>query len=179
MEQQIQAVKEIIVIYIKKAETMTEKAAKVDCIQGLFDYLSTAEVKSLIQTPAFAMFRNVLLHKIHEYKKDPYVIARRQTHHRLHTVLNEMFTYLVQDDSVPRRRSERQKKQAVERFQVSLAACPASISLAAELKYWNDVQAGTKLPKVSIKVLPRRSARLNKDWINYKKKKEISLDFFT
>ena len=138
---------------------MTEKATKVDCIQGLLDYLSTAEVKSLIQTPAFAMFRNVLLHKIHEYKKDPYVIARRQTHHRLHTVLNEMFTYLVQDDSVPRRRSERQKKQAVQRFNRSFQQC----TIAAELKYWNDVQAGTKLPKVSIKVLPRRSARLNKD----------------
>jgi len=160
MEQQIQAVKEIILIYIKKAETMTEKHAKVECVQGLFEYLSTAEVKPLIQTPTFAMFRNVLLHKIHEYKKDPYVIAHRQTHHRLHTVLDEMFTYLVQDDSVPRRRSDRLKTATVKRFQASLAASPASISLAAELKYWNDVQAGTKLPKVSIKVLPRRSARL-------------------
>ena len=161
MEQQIQAVKEIILIYIKKAETMTEKAAKVECVQSLFEYLSTAEVKSLIQTPAFAMFRNVLLHKIHEYKKDPYVIARRQTHHRLHTVLDEMFTYLVQDDSVPRRRSDRLKTATVKRFQASFGVCPASISLAAELKYWNDVQAGTKLPKVSIKVLPRRSARVH------------------
>lgn len=160
MEKQIQAVKEILTIYIKKAHTMTEKAAKVECVQGLFDYLSTAEVKPLIKTPAFAVFRNVLLQKIHEYKRDPYVMASRQTHHRLHTVLDEMFTYLVQDDSVPRRRSERLKTATVKRFQASLATCPASISLAAELKYWNDVQAGTPLPKVSIKVLPRRSARL-------------------
>jgi Leucine-rich repeat (LRR) protein len=70
-----------------------------------------------------------------------------------------MFTYLVQDDSVPRRRSDRLKTATVKRFQASLATCPASVNLAAELKYWNDVQAGSPLPKVSIKELPRRSAR--------------------
>ena len=33
-------------------------------------------------------------------------------------------------------------------------------------------------PQVSIKVLPRRSARLMKAWIKVLKKEEISLDFF-
>ena len=158
MEQHIKAVEEILGIYITRTREFMEVEEKIVCLTGLFDYLSTGEVKRLLQTPHFAAFRNMLLHKIHQFKNDQYIIAGRKTYHRLHTVMDEMFTYLVQDDSIPRRRSERQKKQAVQRFNRSFQQC----TIAAELKYWNDVQAGKKLPKVSIKVLPRRSARLNK-----------------
>jgi len=162
MEQHIQAVEKILAIYINRTREFTGVEDKIRCITGLFDYLSTAEVKPLLQTPHFAGFRNMLLQKIHQFKNDPYILTRRKTYYRLHLVLDEMFTYLVQDDAVPRRRSERQKKQAVQRFNRGLPDCITSVIMAAELKYWNDMQAGTTLPKVSIKVLPRRSARLNK-----------------
>jgi len=159
----IYAVKKILAIYINKANAFDEKEQKIICIAGLFDYLSTADVKPLLQTPEFASFRNILLRKIHEFTNDSYIQARPSMYHRLHAVMRELFTYLVQDDSVPRRRSERQKKKDVKRFNARFTECQCadSIIIAAELKYWNDVQeAGTTLPKVSIKVLPRRSARL-------------------
>ena len=163
MDSHVIAVEKILAIYINKANAFKEKEQKIVCIAGLFDYLSTADVKPLLQTAHFAGFRNILLRKIHEFTNDSYIRARPSMYHQLHAVMRELFTYLVQDDSVPRRRSERQKKKAVKRFNARFTECQctANIIIAASLKYWNDVQeVGTKLPKVSIKVLPRRSARL-------------------
>ena len=163
MDSHVIAVEKILAIYINKANAFKEKEQKIVCITGIFDYLSTADVKPLLQTAHFAGFRNILLRKIHEFTNDSYIRARPSMYHQLHAVMRELFTYLVQDDSVPRRRSERQKKKAVKRFNARFTECQctANIIIAASLKYWNEVQeVGAKLPKVSIKVLPRRSARL-------------------
>ena len=175
MEAYPQAVMKVAAIYVNKAIEMKEKEPKLVCITGFFDYLSTADVKPLLHTPDFARFRNSLLNKIHEFSNDPYLLARRKQYHRLFAVLREMFTYLVQDDSVPARRSERQKQRAVMRFNERFAHCssPVCISIATELKQWSAVQPNAKhvsitskpvaVPKpliIKVKVLPRRSARL-------------------
>ncbi|NBS90634.1 hypothetical protein EBS67_11645 [bacterium] len=146
MEAYSATVKEVLSIYIEKATVALTKAERLYCITGFFDYLSTAEVKPLIQTPGFALFRTILLRKIHEYTNDSAVQARPHRYHRLLAVMRELFTYLVADDSVPRRRSERLKQRAVGAFNaycgpMNLAELPPAV-------------------RITVKVLPRRSARL-------------------
>ena len=162
MESRTTSVKKILEIYLKKGHSQMDKHKKALCITGLFDYLSTAEVKPLLHMPAFGTLRTVLLAKIHEFKNDPYILARQGTYHRLNAVMDELFTYLVMDDSVPRRRSERQKKQTVQLFNARFQECPCADcdQMTAELKYWNAYKPGAPLPPITVKVLPRRSARL-------------------
>ena len=162
MEPYPQAVMKVAAIYVNKARAMTEKEPKLVCITGLFDYLSTAEVKPVLNTPDFAKFRNMLIRKIQEFSNDAYLLARRKQYHRLFAVFRELFTYLVQDDSVPQRRSERQKQRAVRRFNQRFEYCssPVCISIANELKQWSAVQPNAKHVSIKVKVLPRRSARL-------------------
>lgn len=158
MEAYKEAVIKVLSIYVKKSNAMTKKEEKLLYVTGLFDYLSTAPVKQLLNTPAFAEFRNTLLNNIHQLSNDPYIRARRhQEYNRLFAVMNELFTYLVQDDSVPRRRSERQKERVVRAFNARFELCstPESVSIAAELKKWSAVK-----PEANIKMMPRRSARL-------------------
>jgi len=150
-------VMEILNIYINKAAAVHDKEEKLVYITGLMDYLSTKEVQPLLKTPTFARFRQCLRQKIREFIADPYIIQRPHVYHRLNTTMHELLASLTpRAMGCRRRRSERQQKQAVtqfnQRFQAPLAA--------AKLKYWLDLQAGTPLPTVSIKVLPRRSARL-------------------
>ena len=173
MEAYPQAVMKVAAIYVDKAAAMKEKEQKLVCITGLFDYLSTADVRPLLYTPDFARLRTILLNKIHEFSHDAYLQARYQQYHRLYAVFYEMFAYLTQDNSVPRRRSERQKQRAVRRFNERFALCvsPDCVSIANELKRWSAVRPDAKhvsikstaVPKpvsIKVKVLPRRSARL-------------------
>ncbi len=183
MEAQYKQVQDILGIYIKKASSLGEKEQKIVCITGMFDYLSTRAVKPLLQTPRFANLRQVLLRKIHEFKQDAYVRKNVRKLHRFIAVLDEMFTYLVQDDSVPRRRSERQKVLAVKRFNARFQGCsnPECQIEAAKLNELNSTATKTMKPvivkpdvvkpvivkpdvvkpiNIKIKVLPRRSARL-------------------
>jgi hypothetical protein len=146
MEAYSATVKEVLSIYIEKATVALTKAERLYCITGLFDYLSTAEVKPLIQTAGFAQFRTILLRKIHEYTNDSTVQAHPHRYHRLLAVMRELFAYLVADDSVPRRRSERLKQRAVCAFNAYYGLPnPAELPPAV---------------RVTVKVLPRRSARL-------------------
>ena len=175
MEAYPTAVRNVLTIYVNKAAALPEKEHKVVCIAGIFDYLSTADVKPLLYRPDFAKFRNVILNKIHEFSNDPYLLARRKQYHRLFAVFRELFTYIVQDDSVPARRSDRQKQRAVMRFNKLFEPCssPVCIAVAKELKQWSAVRPNAKhvsitskpvaVPKpvsIKVKVLPRRSARL-------------------
>ena len=152
------AIRKILAIYCDKALSFTETEQKLVCIGGLFDYLSTATVKPLLLTAPFANYRKTLMQKISDFTNDPYVQARPRIYHRLHAVMRELFTYMVQDDTVPRRRSERQKQQAVQRFNARFQECPCNVT--AELNYWTAVAASNPLPTIRVKVLPRRSARL-------------------
>ena len=160
MEAYQKAVKQVIIIYMNKVEALAKKEQKVFVVTGLFTYLSSAEVKPLMNTPAFAKFRSILLRKIHEFSNDAYV--REQQNHRLQVVLRELFSYLVQDDSVPRRQSERQKAQTVRHLNSCFAHCPSPECrlIAMELKQWSAVKPDTKPVSIKVKVLPRRSARL-------------------
>ena len=165
MEAYHYAVVNVLRIYIEKANSLSDKAQKLVCIEGIFDYLSTADVKPLLERPAFTLFRNVMLNKMQDFANDPYVLARRQQYHRLYAVFCEMFTYLVQDDSVPLRRSERQKQRAVRKFNKCFQscenpACQCSAAEFAELVQWSSVHPNAKPVSIKVKVLPRRSARL-------------------
>ena len=162
MEAYVEAVKKVIEIYVNKVAALEKKEQKVFVMTGLFTYLSTAEVKPLLNTPAFAKLRPVVLRKIHEFSNDAYV--RAKVNHRTQTVLRELFIYLVQDDSIPRRQSERQKERTVRHLNSCFEYCcsPACMNIATELKKWSAVDPATAAKPVSIKVkvLPRRSARL-------------------
>ena len=172
MEAYPEAVRKVLDIYLKKAVALPKKEQKVFVITGMFTYLSTAEVKPLLNTPFYAKLRPIVLTKIHEFSNDAYV--RKKENHRLRAVMHELFTYLVQDDSVPRRRSERQKQDTVRDLNSCFDHCDSigCRTIATELKKWSAVkppsvseasvsEANAK-PAVSIrvKVLPRRSARL-------------------
>ena len=102
--------------YLLKALAAETPKEKLVYIQGLFAYLSTAELKVVLRDPENAKFRNMVLGKIDEYSHSTYLVERRQEYHRLYALFKEMFTYLVEDDSVPRRRSERQKEMNVRKF---------------------------------------------------------------
>jgi hypothetical protein len=156
------AVRRILAIYIDRGNGFSEKKEKIVCITGLFDYLSTADVKPLLHTPVFATFRIMLLRKIQEFSNDPYLLARRPQYHHLFSVFREMFTYLVQDDSIPCRRSERQKQRAVIRFNKQFTYCSSEkcVGIANALAYWSAIQPNAKPVNIKVKVLPRRSARL-------------------
>ena len=142
-----QVVNKTIVDYIEQTLVLKTKPERIVYIQGLFDYLSTAAVKPLLKNaPEYANFRNSILEKIHEFSADSYLRVHRQKYHRLFAVFQELFTYLVEDDSVPVRRSEREKQHAVERFNASIVNAEAA--------------AAAKPVSIKVKVLPRRSARL-------------------
>ena len=163
MEAYPSAVMKVLTIYVNKATAMTEKEQKLVCIAGFFDYLSTADVKPLLNTSDFANFRNMILKKIHEFSHDPYLLARRPQYHRLFAVFCELFTYLVPDNSLPRRRSERQKQRAVRAFNTCFEHCssPQCMTVASKLKYWSSIKPNQVKPvSIKVKVLPRRSARL-------------------
>jgi hypothetical protein len=180
MEAHSNRVRDVLLIYINKAGSFEKNEPKLVCITGIFDYLSTAEVKPLLMTPKFAKFRQTVLRKIHEFKHSAYI--RKNGHHRLIAAMDEMFTYLVQDDSIPRRRSERQKVRAVRRFNERFQYCsnPECVNTAVTLNQLNQMNTVVTVvptssanvvvptstanvkPQVSIKVLPRRSARLMK-----------------
>lgn len=153
MEGQSKRIQDILSIYLKKANSFEEKEAKVVFITGIFNYLSTRGVKPYLMTPEFANFRGTLLKKIHEFKHDAYL--RKHGHHRLIALLDELFTYLVQDDSIPSRRSERQKSVAVKRFNARFQECSSPDCMAAKLNALN----APSVPK-SVSISPRRSARL-------------------
>jgi hypothetical protein len=160
MDPYVEAVRKVIEIYVNKVGALEKKEQKVFVMTGLFTYLSTAEVKPLLNTRAFAKLRPVLLRKIDELSNDPYV--RENVNHRTQVVLRELFIYLVQDDSIARRQSERQKQLTVQHLNSCFEYCisPACMNIAAELKKWSAVDPATAAKPVSIKVLPRRSARL-------------------
>jgi hypothetical protein len=173
MEAYTAAVRNVLVIYVNKCGVLPKKEQKVFVITGLFNYLSTADVKPLLNTPKFANLRNIILEKIHEFLNDAYV--RVQQNHRTQAVLRELFTYLVQDDSVPLRRSQRQKQREVRHLNSCFDHCESicCMTIAADLKKWSAVKpdaapvivAPVAVPKpvsikVKVKVLPRRSARL-------------------
>lgn len=171
MEAYPTAVQKVLAIYVNKVGELPTKEQKVFVTTGLFTYLSTAEVKPLLNTPKYAKFRTVLLRKIHEFTNDAY--ARKKKNHRIQAVLRELFTYLVQDDSVAPRRSERQKQRVVRRLNNCFDHCESiyCMNIAADLKKWSAVKPGQQeeppapvaAPKpvsIKVKVLPRRSARL-------------------
>ena len=173
MEAYPTAVQKVLAIYVNKVGELPKKEQKVFVTTGLFTYLSTAEVKPLLNTPKYAKFRTVLLRKIHEFTNDAF--AREKKNHRIQAVMRELFTYLVQDDSVPPRRSERQKQRVVRHLNNCFDHCESicCMNIAADLKKWSSVKPGQQevppasvaAPKpvsIKVKVLPRRSARLMK-----------------
>ena len=167
MEAYTEAVVKVLTIYIHKGITMPTHETKLTCIEGMFTYLSTAEVKGLLNRPDFARFRNMLLTKLDEYTKDAYVRQHRARYHKLNALMRELFTHLVEDDSVSPRRSERQKKAAVRTFNARFEGCSKAecVSMAAELKQWSAVKppmeaAEKPVTEANVEVMPRRSARL-------------------
>jgi hypothetical protein len=168
MEAYVTAVKKVIEIYVKKIEALPTKKEKVYVMTGLFTYLSTAEVKWLLNRPAFAKYRPVLLRKSREFAKDGDV--RAKVNHRTQAVLREVYSYLAEDVSIVRRQSERQKERTVRRLNSCFDHCssPDCMNIAAELKKWSAVKPvqvvepvqAVKPVSITVKVLPRRSARL-------------------
>ena len=147
-----QVVSKTLSDYIKKALVLKDKPEKIIYVNGLFDYLSTAEVKPILKNyPGCANLRNMVLAKIAEYSADTYLRAHRQQYHRLFAVFREMYNYLLEDDSVPVRRSDRQKERAVVKFNEYIAQAAAIAQ---------PVKPNAPPLRIKVKVLPRRSARL-------------------
>lgn len=169
------AVSEVLQIYVERAKGQPITAKKIGHMTVLFEYLLTEEVKPLLSgwCGRFNGVRNIILAKIHEFKADAYVLKHAEQEHRFIGVLDELFAYMVGDDTVARRRSERLREKGAE-YKCGCGICTetagalrAARAKAAEIyaNQPNEVSSEVEVsapsaPKIKVKVLPRRSARL-------------------
>jgi hypothetical protein len=171
------AVADVLQIYINRAQEQTITKTKIGHMTVLFEYLLTAEVKPLLcgGCPGrFNKVRNMILKKIHEFKTGPYILKHAEEEQRFIGVLDELFAYMVGDDTVAQRRSVRVREKGAEYKCVcgicteTAGALRAARAKAAEIYANQSNEVGpsvfsnlivTSRP-IKVKVLPRRSARL-------------------
>jgi hypothetical protein len=176
------AVSEVLQIYIERAKEQPIMTKKIGHMTVLFEYLLTEEVKPLLSgwCGRFNGVRNIILAKIHEFKEDPYVLKHAEEEHRFIGVLDELFAYMVGDDTVARRRSERLREKGAEYKCVcgicteTAGALRAARAKAAEIYANQPNEVSSEVATngsnenrgcrggvpIKVKVLPRRSARL-------------------
>jgi hypothetical protein len=176
------AVADVLQIYIKRAQEQTITKTKIGHMTVLFEYLLTAEVKPLLWCAGrFNKVRNMILKKIHEFKTGPYILKHAEEEQRFIGVLDELFAYMVGDDTVAQRRSVRVREKGAEYKCVcgicteTAGALRAARAKAAEIYANQSNEVGSNevatngsnqewgcrgaIP-IKVKVLPRRSARL-------------------
>jgi hypothetical protein len=165
-----EAVSEVMQVYMKRANGQTITAKKIRHIGVLFEYLLTVEVKPLLSgwCGRFNGVRNILLAKIHEYKADAYLLSHAEEEGRFIGVLDELFAYMVGDDTVGRPEGVREKEyecgcgicvETAEALRAALAKA-AEIYANQSCEVSSEVVSAPSAPKIKVKVLPRRSARL-------------------
>ena len=104
------AVTAVLKIYLARANAEPlESAGRIKHVADLFAYLLSAEVRELFWLESFGQVRHIILNKIHEFKHNAYLLQNAQKYHCFITTMDDLFTYLVRDDKVVRRRSERLK----------------------------------------------------------------------
>jgi hypothetical protein len=180
---------DVLQIYIKRAQEQTITRTKIGHMTVLFEYLLTAEVKPLLCGGCGGRFnkvRNMILKKIHEFKTGPYILKHAEEEQRFIGVLDELFAYMVGDDTVARRRSVRVREKGAEYKCVcgicveTAGALRAARAKAAEIYANQSFEVSSKVEvssevatngnkqeggcrgtvPIKVKVLPRRSARL-------------------
>ena len=168
-----EAVSEVMQIYVGRAHGQTITAKKIRHIAVLFEYLLTVEVKPLLSgwCGRFNGVRNILLAKIHEYKADAYVLSHAEEEGRFIGVLDELFAYMVGDDTVGRPEGVREKEyecgcgicvetaEALKAARAKAAEIYAKQSCEVSSEVATNGSNENRVP-IKVKVLPRRSARL-------------------
>jgi hypothetical protein len=177
------AVTAVLKIYLTRANAEPfESAGRIKHVAGLFAYLLSAEVRELFWFESFGQVRHIILNKIHEFKHNAYLLQNARKYHCFITTMDDLFTYLVRDDKVVRRRSERLKhgvelrsdpelkaalKQAKQALGQEVAAKPVEVKPVevkpVEVKEVQPLRRSARLMKqAAVKEVesPRRSARL-------------------
>jgi hypothetical protein len=127
------AVSAVLKIYLARANAEPlESAGRMSHVADLFAYLLTAEVRELFWVESFSQVRHIILKKIHEFKYNAYLLQNAQKYHRFIATMDDLFTYLVRDDKVVRRRSERLKHGAGLRSDPELQAAQKQVAAAKE-----------------------------------------------
>ena len=127
------AVTAVLKIYLARANAEPlESAGRMSHVADLFAYLLTAEVRELFWVESFSQVRHIILKKIHEFKYNAYLLQNAQKYHRFIATMDDLFTYLVRDDKVVRRRSERLKHGAGLRSDPELQAAQKQVAAAKE-----------------------------------------------
>ena len=127
------AVTAVLKIYLARANAEPlESAGRMSHVADLFAYLPTAEVRELFWVESFSQVRHIILKKIHEFKYNAYLLQNAQKYHRFIATMDDLFTYLVRDDKVVRRRSERLKHGAGLRSDPELQAAQKQVAAAKE-----------------------------------------------
>ena len=185
------AVADVLQIYTKRALEQTITKTKIGHMTVLFEYLLTAEVKPLVSGGCAGRFnkvRDMILKKIHEFKTGPYILKHAEEEQRFIGVLDELFAYMVGDDTVARRQSVRLREKGVEYKCVcgicteTAGALRVARAKAAEIYANQSSEVASEVASevssevatngsnqewgcrgalhIKVKVLPRRSARL-------------------
>ena len=172
------AVTAVLKIYLARANAEPlESAGRIKHVADLFAYLLSAEVRELFWLESFGQVRHIILNKIHEFKHNAYLLQNAQKYHCFITTMDDLFTYLVRDDKVVRRRSERLKhgaglrsdpelqaalKQAKQALGQEVAAKPVEVK-PVEVKEVQPLRRSARLmQQAAVKEVqsPRRSVRL-------------------
>jgi len=160
-----------ISLYVDKLQEVTgqETPEKFAAVTALYQYLLTPPIKMLFdqETDEGTRARAVLLKKTSDYTNSLCKIANLwifDSQPALIQVLDEMLHFLTDGEwGATLRRSDRLIKQSLRRYDQS---CQANREFYAQLIANSDLlaelQATTapRRPKVTVKILPRRSARL-------------------
>ena len=172
-----QTITERIDLYVTKVSAAQAYTMdKFEAINGFYQYLLTPDVKAILSGEDAVKSREVLLRKTEEYMDEleaRYWVCQAFPYHG--ETLEEMIKFLKNAQHL--RRSERVREQVVGKFNQSFkpnAKCPNEVKVADEIEVYAELTAniarmaelkgeGNRRPQITVKVLPRRSARLNKE----------------
>jgi molybdopterin converting factor small subunit len=175
-----QTITERIDLYVTKvSEAQAYTMDKFEAINGFYQYLLTPDVKVILSGEDAVKSREVLLRKTEEYMDEleaRYWVCQAFPYHG--ETLEEMIKFLK--NAQPLRRSERVREQVVGKFNQSFKPHHKEIKDADEVKVADEIKVyaeltaniarmaelkgeGNRRPQITVKVLPRRSARLLKE----------------
>ena len=148
---------------------------KIYALKAMFEFILLPQVKKLLdQDKRFNKLKNTLYAKVWEFNKTPYLRAngglRRsecdamypdhgKLRHRFAETLAEMECYLAKEGKM-RRRSSRLKLENINKYLDSHYANTVYTCDEDEPQVAAAIESQSARKRVSMKVLPRRSARL-------------------
>jgi len=144
-----------------KMESSFKLEKKINTVKNMLSYIIGPGVQKIIKHNSFLNFRQILLYKIKEFRAEPYMMKKKLSPHEQiewpnHNTLNPAFKAVMNETekyllNIQKRYLERKKRKEAEKSETTSEPEPTP-----------ELMTTNKTPQnnFSIKVLPRRSARL-------------------